>query len=114
MTREFFNRQFAVLVMAYLPAQKLPDQTQDVYWTMLQGIPADKFSAGVKKCLAELKWFPTIHELGESSLPAKLKTIKRPARFFSYAQNWDEQVQEMQGIKPERIDGSIRKLLEEF
>src|SRR6266545_989766 len=69
MTRKFFNEQFAALVSAYIPAQKLPEETQDTYWEMLKDIPEKKFSEGVKQCLAACKFFPTIAELGEASMP---------------------------------------------
>lgn len=114
MKREFFNQQFAALVNAYAISNKLADESQDVYWTMLRGIPDDKFAAGVRRCLADLKWFPTIHELGEASLPKKMKTIKQHGRFFSYEQSWDEQARELNGQKVERVDGRVTKLLAEF
>jgi len=76
MKRELFNRQYAALCAAYAVSSKLSDESQDVYWEMLQGIPDDAFVMGVKGCLASCKFFPTIAELGEASLPAK--TISGP------------------------------------
>lgn len=73
MTREFFNQQFSALLAVYYYAQKMPDEGQDVYWAMLKDLPPDRFSAGVRKCLAECKFFPTIAELGEASLPAQTR-----------------------------------------
>jgi hypothetical protein len=69
MTREFFNRQFAALCSAYAMSKNLSDESQDVYWEMLQDIPEDKFGIGVKECLASCKFFPTIAELGDASMP---------------------------------------------
>jgi len=69
MTREFFNRQFAALVNAYAIAQKLSEESQDVYWEMLKDIPEEKFAHGVQECLASSKFFPTIAELGDASMP---------------------------------------------
>ena len=73
MTREFFNTQFSALLAVYYYAQKMPDEGQDVYWEMLRDLPQEKFGAGVRKCLAECKFFPTIAELGEASLPAQTR-----------------------------------------
>ena len=70
MKREFFNKQFAALVSAYSVAQKMPDETQDVYWQMLGEIYEERFASGVQDCLATCKFFPTIAELGEASMPA--------------------------------------------
>jgi hypothetical protein len=69
MTREFFNQQYAALCNAYTIAQKLSGEAQDVYWEMLKDIPDEKFAAGVRQCLAACKFFPTIAELGDASLP---------------------------------------------
>jgi hypothetical protein len=94
MTRDVFNTQFTALVNAYTIASKLADESQDVYWTMLQDIPDEKFIAGVRKCLAELKWFPTINELGNASLPKTTKTIRQRARFATVELDWYQQAQE--------------------
>jgi hypothetical protein len=69
MTREFFNRQFAALCAAYAVSRNLSDESQDVYWQMLQDIPEEKFADGVQECLATCKFFPTIAELGDASMP---------------------------------------------
>mgnify|MGYP001602321004 FL=1 len=95
MKREFFNQQFAALVSAYTISAKLSDEAQDVYWSMLQLIPEERFGEAVKKCLASCKFFPTISELGEASYP----TIEEPSPYnaFVYHEprkiNWQEQVQ---------------------
>jgi hypothetical protein len=69
MKKENFNTGFAGLVNGYAYAgEKVPAATQDVYWAVLQDIPDDLWEAGVKKCLAECKFFPTIHELGVACL----------------------------------------------
>lgn len=70
MKREFFNQQFAAMVNAYTIARKLSGEAQDVYWEMLKDIPDEKFAKGVRECLASCKFFPTIAELGEASMPA--------------------------------------------
>ena len=69
MTREFFNEQFAAMANAYTIAQKLSGEAQDVYWEMLKDIPAEKFGFGVYRCLGSCKFFPTIAELGNASMP---------------------------------------------
>lgn len=105
MTREFFNQQFAALANAYVMAQKLPDETQDVYWTMLQKIPEDKFAAGVRHCLANCKFFPTIAELGNASIP-KVKQLA-PYNPYVYTEprtlDWQEQI-EQQERKQDRLE----------
>jgi hypothetical protein len=70
MKRDFFNQQFAALVNAYTIASKLSGEAQDVYWEMLKDIPEAKFADGVRECLAGCKFFPTVAELGEASMPA--------------------------------------------
>lgn len=71
MKRAFFNKQFAGLVAAYSMAQKLPEETQDVYWEMLKDMDEEDFAEAVKECLGDCKFFPTIAELGEAAFPAK-------------------------------------------
>lgn len=95
MTREFFNRHFAVIINAYTISDKLSGEAQDVYWEMLKEIPGDKFAAGVKQCLATCKYFPTIAELGAASLPpvrdfkAPLPPVDKPFKQLS----WREQIE---------------------
>jgi hypothetical protein len=107
--REFFNQQFAALVSAYTIAQKLSDESQDVYWEMLKDIPEEKFAAGVRKCLAELKWFPTISELGNASLPKTTKTIRQRARFATVELDWYQQAQENR--EPDALPDNVRRLI---
>lgn len=77
MERKVFNEQWLALANAFLYAEKKVSlETQDVYWEMLKGIPEDKFKVGVRHCLATCKFFPTIAELGEGSMP----TISREVR----------------------------------
>lgn len=70
MKRDLFNEQFAALCNAYTIAKKISSESQDVYWEMLKDIPGEKFTQGVRECLASCKFFPTIAELGEASMPA--------------------------------------------
>ena len=98
MTKAFFTEQFAALVAAFLPSQRLSDVSQAVYWEMLQGIPEDKFANGVRKCLATCKFFPTIAELGDAALPK----IKKLGPYNPYAESivtldWRDQVKELAG-----------------
>ena len=101
MTRLFFNQQFAAMVSAYTIAGKLSDETQDVYWEMLKDIPDDKFAHGVVECLARLKFFPTIAELGEASLPpirdykAPLPPVDEPFKTL----NWREQIERAKQVQ---------------
>jgi hypothetical protein len=95
MTRLFFNQQFAAMVAAYTIRGKLADETQDVYWEMLKDIPHEKFAKGVQECLAQLKFFPSIAELGAASLPpirdykAPIPPVDQPFKML----NWREQIE---------------------
>jgi hypothetical protein len=106
MDRTFFNQQFAALVSAYVPAQRLPEETQDVYWAMLQDIPAKKFADGVRRCLATSKFFPTIAELGAASMP--IKTRLRPYNPYVRQEllnlDWEQQISESKQAKQKRIE----------
>lgn len=114
MTRECFNRQFAGLVAAYPGAQKLSDETQDVYWEMLKDIPEEKFIHGVRKCLARLKFFPSISELGEASIPA----ITRLAPYNPYVYhdplelNWQDQIAEEKQAGNNRLPHNVKGLID--
>lgn len=115
MTKETFNVNFAALLQAYAYAQeRVTPESQDVYWEMLKGIPDEQFKAGVKVCLGSCKFFPTIAELGEASLPA----IEEPQPYnpFTYRPprkiGWQEQVGRLQGRK--EIAQNERRFLERF
>lgn len=99
MKRQTFNTCFAAMAKAYLYSEsKIDPETADVYWEMLKNIPDDKFNLGVRDCLAKCKFFPTIAELGQASLP----TIKRLAPYNPYSVQepreigWQEQVRELE------------------
>src|SRR5690242_7247284 len=95
MKREFFNQQFAALVNAYTISHRLSEESQDVYWEMLKDIPDARFAEGVKSCLADCKYFPSIAELGEASMPpvidykAPLPPIDHPRKML----NWRGQLE---------------------
>lgn len=114
MTRDFFNKQFAALVNAYTISQKLSDEAQDVYWEMLKDIPEKEFIDGVRHCLGACKFFPTISELGEASLP----TISESAPYnpWIYTEprqvRWQEQVTRLTyNIRKPLPDGEVKRLL---
>lgn len=69
MNRKFFNEQFAALMTAYAGTMKMPDAKIEVYWEMLKDLPQAEFGEAVKEWLSESKWFPTIAELGDLTLP---------------------------------------------
>ena len=112
MKREFFNVQFAAIVNAYTIAQKLSGEAQDVYWEMLKDIPEDKFAVGVRTCLASCKFFPTIAELGEASLPsvtdykAPLPPIDRERPRI----NWQEQIRRQKQKQMQIDERSQRRI----
>src|SRR5689334_16564526 len=117
MKRDFFNQQFAALVNAYTISHQLSDESQDVYWEMLKEIPEPNFARGVKDCLASCKFFPTIAELGNASLPpvrdkkAPIPPIDHPWPML----NWHQQIERAKAVElppkkpPEQIDAVIRK-----
>lgn len=114
MTRETFNIQFTALVNAYAyAAERVTPESQDIYWEMLKGIPDEQFKIGVRDCLGSCKFFPTIAELGNASLPP----IEKKAPYNPHAYHaprsiyWQEQVQATEEYNQRRIDGGAQKLL---
>jgi hypothetical protein len=111
MNREFFNTQFTALLSVFTYAQKMPDQGQDVYWEMLKDIPQEKFAEGVQACLAICKFFPTIAELGEASLPpirdykAPLPPIDQPFAML----NWRDQIKRSKEVRAKLIEQQSQK-----
>ena len=101
MKRETFNRNFAAMVSAYTIASKLSDESQDVYWDMLKEIPDDSFNQGVRVCLAECKFFPTISEIGDACLPVN-----------GLGYNWKQQIERRKAKQVPLIDSKIKKLLD--
>jgi hypothetical protein len=116
MKREFFNQQFAAMVNAYTIAQKLSGEAQDVYWEMLKDVPDDKFAIGVRGCLASCKFFPTIAELGEASIPpitdkqAPLPPIDKERPKI----NWQTQLNRAKAKTQPKIDPRVRQLIDKF
>jgi hypothetical protein len=85
--RETFNVQWVALVNAFTyAAERVTPESQDVYWEMLKNIPDEKFIAGVRKCLGESKFFPTIAELGDASMPPR--TELAPYNPYAYTEPW--------------------------
>ena len=65
MNRETFNQGFATLFNAYTYSQeRMTTEAEEVYWMMLKDVPDGLWLKGVKECLANCKFFPSIHELG--------------------------------------------------
>lgn len=65
MTRQEFNLGMAALFAAFSYAQdKTTKESEDVYFEMLKEIPGEVWNEGVKQCLKECTFFPTIHDLG--------------------------------------------------
>lgn len=114
MIRKTFNEQFAALVNAFPnTAVKLSEETQDVYWAMLQEIPDEKFIKAVKRCLGTCRFFPTIAELGEASLPTKTRLA--PYNPYVYQPpievDWQEQLAEKRRVNEPRLPPPIRGVL---
>lgn len=115
MNREFFNQQFAALCAAYTIASKLSGESQDVYWQMLQDIPDERFAVGVRECLATCKFFPTIAELGNASMPP-VTDMKAPLPALDHERpkiNWQKQIEREKAKEaPKQLDQRVRKLLD--
>ena len=116
MTREAFNIQFTALVNAYAyAAERVTPESQDVYWEMLKGIPDEQFKIGVRACLGSCKFFPTIAELGDASLPPVEE--RAPYNPFTYRPprliGWREQVARLHGGSG-KLAESERRFLEKF
>ena len=73
MDRQFFNLQWVALISAF-PNSKVTPESQDIYWMMLKDIPEEMFEKGIKKCLTDCTFFPSIHQLGEGSIPTTIET----------------------------------------
>jgi len=81
MDREFFNYNWAALISAF-PNSKVTPESQDIYWMMLKELPEEMFNKGVKKCLTDCIFFPSIHELGETSVPPVIETYPYNAHVY--------------------------------
>ena len=107
----FYIDESSIAYNAYTISQKISDEAQDVYWEMLKDIPDDKFAKGVKQCLASCKFFPTIAELGEASMPsvtdyrAPLPPVDKERPMI----NWRVQL-EREKKKQEQIESKQRRL----
>lgn len=65
MNRQEFNSGFMALLTGFAYAEKKTNlQTEDLYFEMLKEIPVEVWNEGIKECLRELTFFPTIHDLG--------------------------------------------------
>ena len=116
MPREFFNRQFAAMCAAYTISMKLGEESQDVYWSMLQDIPEARFARAVEQCLASCKFFPAISELGEAAFSTEFER----APYSPYGSlkprkiTWREQVRELKAEQiaalPDGLKDIVRKI----
>lgn len=75
------------------PANKMTEQSQAVYWEVLRDIPSNLWAAGVRRVLAECRFFPTINEIGVAccgETPEHYVTREDPWRT---KQVWTEKVE---------------------
>lgn len=115
MKREFFNKQYAALCAAYAISSKLSDESQDVYWEMLQDISEADFAKGVRGCLGSCKFFPTVAELGEASLPAVTESgpwvqTRNGMDRLPVKVGWQKQIERKQGSL--QLTKPVKALLE--
>ena len=64
MTEEVFRTGFAALLNSLPNSERVTPETQAVYYSILREIPDDLWQEGVKSCLSDCTFFPTIHDLG--------------------------------------------------
>jgi len=94
MDKKFFKAQIAALAAAFRVQEDKVEPLIDVYWSRLYDIPTAKFAEGVRWCLDNCEYFPTIAELGYASLPprrdykAPLPPVDQPFATI----NWREQL----------------------
>lgn len=116
MDRRTFNIGFTTLVNAFTyAAERVTLESQDIYWEMLHGIPDAAFNQGVRKCLADCKFFPSIAELGEASLPPQTRFAPYNPRVYLEPRKigWREQVQEM-SAEQKAIPPEIKSLVSDI
>lgn len=77
MTPEEFAKTFAFMASAY-PHKEIPDQTWDVYYTMLNDLPAEVFSAAAGLAISRSEFFPTIHALREAASEFHIEVKRLP------------------------------------
>lgn len=100
MKRETFNQGFAALLNAYTYAQdKFTVESEEVYWEMLKDLPDEAFNRGVRGCMANSKFFPSIAELGEMALPT-IEALAQPYNPWNdnsktVKLNWEQQLVEI-------------------
>lgn len=111
MDRAVFNLSWAALINAF-PNGKVTPESQDLYWMMLKDIPEEMFEKGVKKCLTDCTFFPSIHELGETSVPPAIEFYPYNAHVYREPRKltWTE------SLKRSTTKGlpDVRKVLEKL
>ena len=69
MTEDVFKLGLASLVNAFPnSSERITRESRDIYWELLRDIPNDLFERGIKKCMAECRFFPTVNDIGERAL----------------------------------------------
>jgi len=114
MDRKGFNLSWAALIAAF-PNSKTTPQSQDVYWMMLQDMPKDWFEKGIRKCLSECTFFPTINDLGRASVPAQVGGGRMSAHLYveEYEIPWQRTLEQKVSGDRIQIEPKQRKQLNE-
>jgi hypothetical protein len=94
MTRQDFNKAMTALLAAFNYAQeKTTKESEDIYFEMLKDIPAAIWNEGVKKCLKESTFFPTIHDLGVACFGETVEHMEDRCDPLRYRQNYQVRIE---------------------
>ena len=69
---------------ASFPNYELNEGTMTVYWDMLNDLDDDALKVGMKKCVAEGKWFPTIAELRQATASFLPAIVAMPDKYTAW------------------------------
>ncbi len=91
MNQENFTKGWAMLLT--LPnSERVTPASQDIYWEMLKDIPDAIWARGVKDCLREKTFFPTIHDLGVACFGERKEEWVDKCDPYRERQNYREKV----------------------
>lgn len=110
MTREEFNQGFAALANAFPNSDRSIEATQEIYWQMLQEIPAEIWAEGIKDCLREKTFFPTIHEIGVACYGETKEHDEQRCDPYRYKQNYVEHIEAISWTQNMAREQEIKRL----
>ncbi len=86
---DFTTKIIGVLVAAY-PYAKITKPTITAYVEALADLPDESLELSCKKCLATLKYFPTVAELRSAAAEIQIGTSHFPPALEAWGQMWKE------------------------